>query len=218
MKKNILMLALAVVATLVASCSGGTSSSNQSQPAQAPQGPVSYTQIQSLFTPTPSVSTTAANLKSASSGRGCGAVMNDAGVAATVATGFVVFIPVVGPVLGAIFGVGGGVLSFAGGNAASACTVYGLTAQIQNLDQEFSALESQLELQQGEINNISANAIFSDNLLWTQIAVNSEGLAAVNYTAFNTQIQNISIPYNGAFSQIMSAAGLATGSTNPMIT
>ena len=201
--RNILNIVSSLLAISLAACSSGNNSSNQST---LPVGPVDYVSVQSLFADSGRLQNQGAALNSGNNG-GCGVVSSDVGAGMAAATGFVSFIPVVGPVLGAIFGGVGSVLTLAGGNNASSCMSYGLEGQINNLNQEFCILSDQLFLQQQQINNIESNMDLSNNQIWSQMNTNAAEQQNSAFAEFNQQVKKI-YGADGVFAHMMQSAGL----------
>lgn len=203
-RKILKVVAPLLVVSLTACSSGsGNNSSNQST---LPVGPVDYVSVQSLFADNNKLQNQSAALNGSNNG-GCGVVSSNVGAGMAAVTGFVSFIPVAGPVLGAIFGGVGSVLTLAGGNSASSCMTYGLEGQINNLNQEFGILSDQLFLQQQQINIIESNMNLSNNQIWSQMNANAEAQQNSDFLAFNQLVKKV-YGYDGIFAHMMQNAGL----------
>ena len=196
--RNTTLIVALASALGISACSNGTTESQPAQQNTAPLGPVSYTKIHAMFHPESfTVSTNNVSVKISDPTDPCGQIMSDAGTGLSAASGFVNLIPVVGPILGAIFGATGSVLSLEGANQAATCTSFAM----------FNMIESQLLVQQQEITNLTTNLNLSENNLWTSITTNALDLAYLSYNDFNNYTTKIS-GTDGAFIDILSSAGL----------
>lgn len=197
MKNKFKLIHVACLLALLSGCGSGTSSSsaNTSQ-SPGPVGPVSYQGIYDKFNPagkSNQKNSLSKSLQDFSSD--CGHVMSDAGNGIGFASGFINFIPDVGPILGLIVGEGDHVLNLFGGKGGNSCVA-----------QEFQSIENQLFVQQQEINQIEANLNLSSNNIWNSIATNASNIASDEYTAFSSNLDVIN-GNSGALEYIYSAAG-----------
>lgn len=196
--KNKMILGSLMLSGLVVGCGSGTGSGSSATTSQStgPVGPISYQKIQDKFNPTSRVNqknSLSKSLQDASSH--CGSIMSDVATGLGYASGFLNFIPEVGPALGFIDGMTNRTLSLFGNKNSSSCTA-----------QEFQSIENQLVVQQQEINQIENNLDISSNYIWNQIATVSGNVANGEYSSFINQLDSIN-GTGGAFEAVYSAAG-----------
>lgn len=168
-------------------------------PASAPVGPVPYAYIQAVF----AAPTAGAALPRSS---GCGTVMSNAGAGLTVAAGVVSFLPVIGPVLGAIDNAGGSVLTLFGANAGNAC-----------VQSQINALSAQLNSQQAQINQIDQELGLVYTAFYQQSAKVANDMAGISTYGMTQLFTNV----QGAYSTTLYGLGLwpngqAGGSLNTL--
>jgi hypothetical protein len=198
MKKNNIILGSLILAGLMTGCGSGTSNNNTptNTASTGPVGPVSYQSIYDKFNPD-----SKSNQKNALShslqgfSNGCGNVMNDSGTGLTTASGFINLIPDAGPILGAIVGGGGLVLSLFGAGAGSNCVA-----------QEFQSIENQLLIQQQQINQIESSLSLSSNFIWNNIATVAGNIGSADYNTFTTNLDKIN-GSDGALEYVYYQAG-----------
>ena len=150
-----------LLAVVLSGCSSGTAS-NGATTYNPPQGPNSYPAIQALFHPTSTSNTmqTSAHRLQSSTSSNCGVTDGEAATGLAAATGFISFIPIAGPALGAISGGVASVLALEGSNAGNAC-----------IQSEFNLIIQQLAVQEAQIQNITNalnltnNTFYIDNYL-----------------------------------------------------
>lgn len=170
--KKILTLVLLVScqATIVA-CSSGN---NISQSPNKPSGPVSYVYVHNNF-----ILPVGKALQS--NGNACGSVMGRTSAGLIAASGFFTLIPEAGPAIGATINSVGTVLAFMGTSAGNNCNTL-----------EFNSLQSQLNTQAQQINNLEINLNLLNNQIWQAMTVQSSEILNINYVAYNNQISQIS--------------------------
>lgn len=165
-----------------------------------PLGPVVYEKVAGVFA-APGASSRAARAPvGGNSSGGCGAVMGDVGAGVTAASGFLNFIPVAGPALGAITTAGGGVLSLFGASAGNTC----IENQIANINQQLSE-------QQTQINDIQDQLDLLSNSFYQAYYAGAVAIAGLADQNFQDALQNFTgIPggTGGLFATFMQDVGL----------
>jgi hypothetical protein len=152
-----------LLAVVLSACSSGTkTASNSATTSNPPQGPNSYPAIQALFNPTPTsniIQSSAHRLQSSTTGN-CGVTDGEAAAGLATATGFISFIPIAGPALGAISGGVSSVLALEGANAGNAC----IQAELNLIIQQLAVQEAQIQNITNAL-NLSNNTFYMDNYL-----------------------------------------------------
>lgn len=189
-KKSIISSFL--LATSMIGCGSGNGSNSNTPSSQAPSGPIGYEQLKAKFN-APSIQLNKNSLNA--TGASCGSIMNQASYGVSIASGFLNFIPVVGPILGTIVSDGATTLGVFGSGRGSAC-----------IQQEFQNIENQLTIQQAQINEVVNSLNLSSNSIWSDITGIANNIAYTNYNNFNSNISRIS-GKSGAFNQVYAAGG-----------
>ncbi len=206
-KNECIQLFFSLIAIYFLSSCGVGNKGNTSN--NAPAGPASYSKTTNTFTTTnPNICSTNISIQdflkqvsppAAVKGALCGAVMSDAGAA----TGFFSFIPVVGPVLGALSPV----LTLFGANNGNAC-----------VEQQISQINTQLAVQESQIQNIESILQLDQNTFYQQnyeTAIEIAGLNEQNYSNALTSLIGASGLNLGIFGNFMITLQLWLSGGNP---
>ena len=116
----------------------------------------------------------------------CGSVMGTTSAGLAVASGFLNFVPVVGPALGAVGTVASATTGLMGDNAGDAC-----------VQAEFSLLNGQLADQEGQIQSLQTDYALQQNQIYEAMVNGATAQTNLDLTNYNDALQAISPSTSG---------------------
>lgn len=125
-------------------------------------------------------------LTQSSSGSGCGSVMTTTSAGLGIASGFLGFVPVVGPALNATTQAAGAGLALMGGNAGDAC-----------IQAQFDLINTQLADQEGQIQNLQVQYALQQNEIYQLMVDGAQAQTNLDLTNYNNALQAISPSESG---------------------
>ena len=160
-----------------------------SVPAASPlqASPVLSKVVKAAFSPNP-VLTQGPNrgIAAAGSNTGCGSVMGTTAASLDIASGFLNFIPVVGPALGAVGTAAGAATGLMGDNAGDAC-----------IQAEFSLINGQLADQEGQIQNLQVDYALEQNQIYQAMVDGANAQTNLDLTNYNNALDVITPSTSG---------------------
>ena len=121
-----------------------------------------------------------------SSNTSCGSVMGTTSAGLAFASGFLNFIPVVGPALGAVGTAAAATTGLMGDNAGDAC-----------VQAEFSLVNGQLADQEGQIQSLQVDYALGENQIYTAMVDGANAQTNLDLTNYNDALQAISPSTSG---------------------
>jgi hypothetical protein len=121
-----------------------------------------------------------------SSNTSCGSVMGTTSAGLAFASGFLNFVPVVGPALGAVGTAASATTGLMGDNAGDAC-----------VQAEFSLINGQLADQEGQIQTLQSDYALGENQIFTAMVDGANAQTNLDLTNYNDALQAISPSTSG---------------------
>jgi len=151
-----------------------------------------------------------ATLMASSTPSGCGSVMSGAGTDTMIASGFIGFVPVAGPLLAGGSNAAGLIFSGSGGNAAAAC-----------LQAQFASINAQLALQEAQIEQLQLQLAQAKSQIIQTVYAEDQNQLETDRTGYSSALfwfANQNGTNCGNFGRLMFNAGFWTSCTDTVPT
>lgn len=186
-----------------------------------PAGPVPLSLVDAIFAgpkvaetsasaEPPTADAAPATLMASSTPSGCGSVMSGVGTDTMIASGFVGFVPVAGPLLAGGSNAAGLIFSGSGGNAAAGC-----------LQAQFASINAQLALQEAQIEKLQLQLAQAKSQIIQTVYAEDQNQLETDRTGYSSALfwfANQNGTNCGNFGRLMSTAGFWTSCTDTVPT